>query len=166
MNKLRKSVSICFAVATALTLVKKLQLKEAAKAPVNEELHSTVVVDGKQITIYVVDHLQGETISACSSKSEKFVKITRKLLASASGEAVLSHEIGHIVEADTQYPWTSTSDLIRLELQADNYAVKNGHLDGLLKLRARQLVYTICDPFAYNNVCCVVLVAKKVKSFF
>ena len=78
-------------------------------------------------------------------------------------DAVLTHEIGHIVLGHTSRIafLDDAMDVVKKELEADAYSVSKGHIKGMIKFRTMSLKHSGL-LISYNQPCLLALLAKKV----
>ena len=160
VNKFRLAV----AAIGAVTLLVKAREHAIAKTPVNEEV-TTIQVDGHTIQLVLVDHFNGVDYTAYADSRNKRIYFPRKLWNTRFKDALLHHEIGHVVLNHVAFEGDKLG-LIKIELEADQYSVQQGNINELIAYRSILLPLTILDPSNYNNINLGYLVGTKIRSLF
>lgn len=179
MKTSNKIILTTIALTQALGFVQiamvKRDMKEAKKLIPRKELINTIDVDhnGKcfTISIYHTNVLNDSTIANATAQSsiylngtaEHTITIQDSLVGTDMYDAVLNHEIGHIVLGHTTRMTflDDAMDIVKRELQADAYAVSKGHIKGMIKFRTMLLKHSGL-LVSYNQPCLLALLAKKV----
>ena len=179
MKTSNKIILATLAVTQALAFVQGAMLKRNMKdaqnlTPVKEHIKTIDVDhDGKRfsIAIYHTNVLNGLTIPNAWAQTTRYLNGTQEhtitiqdsLVGTDMYDAVLTHEIGHIVlgHTTTIVLLADVMDIVKRELEADAYSVSKGHMKGMIKFRTNGLKYTglFID---YNQPCLLALLAKKV----
>jgi hypothetical protein len=179
MKTLNKIILATFVSTQALAFVQinkmKKNIKEAEKLEPVKTLIKTIDVDhnGERISISIfhtnvlngltIPNAWAETTRYLNGKAEHTITIQDSLVGTDMYDAVLTHEIGHIVLGHTSRIsfLDDAMDIVKRELEADAYSVSKGHIKGMIKFRTNALKYTglLLD---YNQPCLLALLAKKV----
>lgn len=152
----------------------KDNMKEAENLkPVCNNIKSLDVVhNGKTFSIAIqhINVLMGSTLPNAMAESARYadgtvlhtITIQDSLVGTDIYDAVLSHEIGHIVQGHTTRTtmFDNAIDLVKKEMEADAYAVSQGHISKMIKFRTNHLKNTglLLD---YNQPCLIALLAMK-----
>lgn len=138
----------------------------ASKLEVKKELVDTITVqyEGKEYVINVYH----ENVLMCTTMPNAYAKtdvvngryvheihVQESLVGTDMYQAVLDHEIGHIVCGHTTAligrAMRTPLETVITELEADAYSVSQGNKKGLLKFRLNALKYTALVP-DYNHI--------------
>lgn len=159
LTKIRVIVGVLAAATAAI----KIRERMLAKKPTNETT-SVIEVAGRKITVSQVDHYEGVDYTAYAVLGENKIYFPRKLWNSPFKDAILQHEIGHIVLGHVVFQGDQLG-LIQVEMEADKYAVNQGHINALMLYRALLLPLTILDIGNYNNINLGYLISMKIRSY-
>ena len=153
----------------------KKNMKEASNLTPRKDHIKTIDVDhnGKRFSIDIfhtnvlmditIPNALAQTTRYLNGTAEHTITIQDSLVGTDMYDAVLAHEIGHIVLGHTTRMTLldDAMDIVKRELEADAYSVSKGHIKGMIKFRAKALKYTglLAD---YNQPCLLALLAKKI----
>lgn len=120
-----------------------------------------------EIAVYHVDVLsmttmpnaQADVRTSIFGGHVNSITIQSNLVGTDMYDAVLAHEIGHIVLGHLTH--RKHIGTIARELEADAYAVSKGYIKGITKFRLNGLKYSGLLP-DYNQVCLFKLVSQQV----
>ena len=162
--KISTVVRLVTTTALAYNLYQRANQMSVKKTPVNEEFVETLIVDGIAIDVYLLDHIDGNVMGGESNTVYHRINMSRKLWDSEYKQAILDHEIGHIVKEHKGSFFMGTFDLMKMELEADSYSVSQGNLDKLIKYRGKVFLGTCLEFKNYNNTCLGGLLYTKAKA--
>ena len=179
MKTFNKIMLTTLAVTQALAYVQITKVKkdiEEAKKLVPTSVHIKdidVEHNGKRFTIAIkhsnvlMDSTLPNAIAQSSvylnGEAEHTITLQESLVGTDMYDAVLTHEIGHVVLGHTTRMsfLDGLSDIVRKELEADAYAVSKGYIEGMIKFRSSSLKHSGL-LVSYNQPCLLALLAKKV----
>ena len=170
-------VALTLQVAAAVQVAYGIRnIKKASKLEVKTTTIDTITVEHEgsvfKIDVCHTNVLCNTTMPNALAKTEKAlfshevrhsITIQDSLVGTDMYDAVLNHEIGHIVLGHTQSLsfLDNGLDIVKRELEADAYSVSKGHIEGMIKFRTLALKYSGLLP-DYNQPCLLALLAKKV----
>lgn len=179
MKTLNKIILATLASTQALAYVQlykmKNNIKEAKKLTPKKDHIKTIDVEHNgerfSIDIFHTNVLMGTTMANAyaqtarylNGKAEHTITIQESLVGTDMYDAVLTHEIGHIVLGHTSRIsfLDDAMDIVKRELEADAYSVSKSHIKGMIKFRTMSLKSTGL-LLSYNQPCLLALLAKKV----